>query len=105
MHPTVPRDHKAERLIKQAHKLAIEQAIQNYNTKVNLDTYEQETLLHTTYGGTIAIVGLCLLILACIVWYCQFKSKASNNPGVTINNMELLNIPARKIPVKKKTLS
>ena len=90
------RDLRAEILIAKVHKLAIEQQIATYEVKGNTNTWYRESQLHMAYGGTIGIVAICVVVLMCLVCYCNHKVK-KNASGVVINQVTMDETPARKI--------
>ena len=97
------RNLRAEILISKVHKLAIEQQIATYQIKANTSTWYRESRLHMAYGGTIGTVILCVVVLMCLVCYCNHKIK-KNASGVVINQVTMDETPARKMSVQRKVL-
>ena len=94
---------RAETLIAKVHKLAIEQHIATYQIESNTNSWYRESRLHMAYGGTIGIVIICVVVLFCLVCYCNHKIK-KNASGVVINQVTMDETPVRKMSVQRKVL-
>ena len=93
------RDLRAEILLAKVQKLAIQQQIATYEVKANINTWYRESKLHMAYGGTIGLVVICIVVLMCLVCYCNHKVK-KNASGVVINQVTMDETPTRKFKGK-----
>ena len=93
--PNIARDLRAEVLLAKVHELAIKQELVNYETKTNVESWYRESKLHAAYGGTIIIVVVCVVVLSCIVCYCNYKLQRQTS-GIVVNQI--------KMSIKRKVL-